>query len=267
MLFFLTKISKQFEKHLNSLNSESPKFGLKIHKGKKKCTTNHASTEDTQTEQEKNKKKVTEFKYLGEITHLKDTTKEEMCARIRAAWSCYGKNKEILQGRQLPISLKKQVMAQCVLPTMTYIYGSQTWSLKKQLTNKLRTAQRSMERRMLNLKLQDKIPCSENRKRTKTFGIVEYTLKQKWRWAGHIAGMKDSRWTKHCTEWRIRRGTRSRGRPNRKWQYDKARKGGGGGGEGGRGGHLEQESNKQRTMEGIDGGLHPALDGQSLDVR
>ena len=33
------------------------------------------------------------------------------------------------------------------------------------------------------------------------------------------------------------------------------------------GSHLEQESNTQRTMEGIDGGLHPAVDGQSLGER
>ena len=31
--------------------------------------------------------------------------------------------------------------------------------------------------------------------------------------------------------------------------------------------HLEQESNIQRTLEGTDGGLHPAVDGQSLDKR
>ena len=30
------------------------------------------------------------------------------------------------------------------------------------------------------------------------------------------------------------------------------------------GNHLEQESNRQKTMEDIDGGLHPAVDGQSL---
>ena len=28
--------------------------------------------------------------------------------------------------------------------------------------------------------------------------------------------------------------------------------------------HLEQQSNRQRTMEDIDGGLHPAVGGQSL---
>ena len=44
-----------------------------------------------------------------------------------------------------------------------------------------------MERQMLNLKLQHKIKCSEIRKKeTKMVDIVECTLKQKWKWAGHI---------------------------------------------------------------------------------
>ena len=76
-----------------------------------------------------------------------------------------------------------------------------------------------MERGILGLKLQDKIPCSEIRKRTKIICIIEYTLKQKWRWARHIARMKDNRWAKRC-----RRGKRSRGRPSRKWQEDITRK-------------------------------------------
>ena len=35
-----------------------------------------------------------------------------------------------------------------------------------------------MERKMLDLKLQDKITCSEIRRRTKIIDIIEYTLKQ-----------------------------------------------------------------------------------------
>ena len=128
------------------------------------------------------------------------------------------KNEELLQDRQLRISLKKQVMDQCVLPTMTY--DCQTGSLNKQLTNKLRTAQTAIKSKLLGLKLQHKIPCSEIRKRRKIIDIVVYTLKQKWRWAGHTARMKDYRWTKRCTEWQPRRGKRSRGRPSRRWLYD-----------------------------------------------
>ena len=33
------------------------------------------------------------------------------------------------------------------------------------------------------------------------------------------------------------------------------------------GNHLDQESNRQKTMADIDGGLHPAVDGQSLGER
>ena len=80
----------QMEKYLNNLNSESLKVGLKIHKGKTKYMTNHTDSEDILIDQQKIEK-VTEFKYLGQTTHLKDTTKEEIYARIRAAWSCFGK--------------------------------------------------------------------------------------------------------------------------------------------------------------------------------
>ena len=51
------------------------------------------------------------------------------------------------------------------MPTMTY--GCQTWSLNKQMTNKLRTAQRAMERKMLDLKLKDKDTMIENQKKNK----------------------------------------------------------------------------------------------------
>ena len=45
--------TKQMEKHLNSLNSESLKVGLKIHKGKTKYMTNHADSEDILIDQKK----------------------------------------------------------------------------------------------------------------------------------------------------------------------------------------------------------------------
>ena len=45
--------------------------------------------------------------------------------------------------------------------------AARTWSLNKQMTNKLRTAQRAMDRKMLDLELQEKIPCSEIRKKNK----------------------------------------------------------------------------------------------------
>ena len=113
------------EKHLNTLNTESLKVGLKIHKGKTKYTTNHADSEDILIDQEK-MEKVTEFKYLKQTTHLKDTTKEEIYTRFRAVWSCFGykKNKTRKYSKigNSPFHSKKQqqIMDQCVLPTIAY---------------------------------------------------------------------------------------------------------------------------------------------------
>ena len=59
--------------------------------------TNHADSEDILTDQQKIEK-VTEFKYLGQTTHLKDTAKKKMYARIRAAWSSFGKKQRNTPG-------------------------------------------------------------------------------------------------------------------------------------------------------------------------
>ena len=49
----LNETTKQMEKTLNNLNSESLKVGLKIHKGKTKYMTNQADSEDILIDQQK----------------------------------------------------------------------------------------------------------------------------------------------------------------------------------------------------------------------
>ena len=136
---------------------------------------------------------MTKFKYLGQTTHVKDTPKEEINARIRAAWSSFGENKGIVQDRQFPISLKNKKKPSY---GQMRIAINDLWLPKmvsyKQLTNKLRTGQRAMERNTSNLKLQDKIPCSKIGNRTELMDIIKHTLKQNRKWAGHIARMKDN---------------------------------------------------------------------------
>ncbi|GFO17416.1 endonuclease-reverse transcriptase [Plakobranchus ocellatus] len=96
-------------------------------------------------------------------------------------------------------------------------HGCQTWTLNKQLCQKLQTAQRAMERKMLNIKLKDRILTIEIRKKTQVTDVVQYIQRQKWRWAAHIAREKDNRWIKRCTEWQPRSGKRDRGRPEARW--------------------------------------------------
>ena len=49
--------------------------------------------------------------------------------------------------------------------------------------------------------------------------IVQYVTNRKWKWAGHIARLKDNKWTIRNTEWQIK-GIRSVGRPERRWRDD-----------------------------------------------
>ena len=102
--------------------------------------------------------KMTNYKYPGQTIAMENRTKQEVLIKIKAGWNVFEKktNREIFLDRHLPMSLKRKVFNRCVLPAITY--GCQTWSLTKALVEKLEINQRAMERRMLNVKLKDRIP-------------------------------------------------------------------------------------------------------------
>ena len=204
------------EHQLIKVNEETLKIGLKIHKGKTKFMTNIDTTDNIKvigTEIVK----VTNYKYLVQTTAMENSTKQEVSIRIKAGWSVFGKFREIFLDRHIPMTLIRKVFNQCVLPAITY--GCQTWSLTKALVKKLETSQRAMERRMLDVKLEDGIRNTTIRKKTRVTYTFQYVTNTKWQWAGHTARMKDNRWTFRSTEWQTE-GPRSAGRPKRRWRDD-----------------------------------------------
>ena len=68
---------------------------------------------------------------------------------------------------------------------------------------------------MLNVKLKDRIRNTIIRQRTRMTDIVQYVTNTKWKWAGHIAPMKDNRRAIRSTEWQTE-GVRSAGRSKRR---------------------------------------------------
>ena len=128
--------------------------------------------------------------------------REEVLIITKAGWSCFGRYKDILCEQKLPMCLRKRMYDQCVIPTMTYGgggYGAETWTTTKHLEQKLMTAQRAMERRMLNITIRDKSRNSEIRKQTKVKDVMLKIREAKWRWAGHLIRREDNRWTKRLT--------------------------------------------------------------------
>ena len=208
---------KNNETQLNIINKESKKVGLGIHRGKAKYITNYCTDEKIFIEGTEIEK-VESYKYLGQTISMENRTLEEVLMRIKMGWSVFYKYREIFLDKDLPICLKRKVFNQCVIPTLSY--GSQTWSLTKEIANKITVCQRAMERKMLGIKLQDKIPNNVIREKTKLNDILRVITKSKWKWAGHVARMNDNRWTIRSTEWQVREGKRSRGRPKRRWQDD-----------------------------------------------
>ena len=106
---------------------------------------------------------------MGQITTTNRKSEDEIKERIRKSWSYFGKNREIFMDKNLPLSLKRQVFNQCIIPTTAY--GCETWAINKQQTTKIRSMQRAMERKILQIKLKDNIPHRDIRERqiSKTF--------------------------------------------------------------------------------------------------
>ena len=89
----------------------------------------------------------------------------------------------------------------------------------KSISKETRNKPTSYGRGMLNVKLKDRIRNTTIRQRTRVTDIVQYVTSTKWKWAGHIARMKDNRWTIRSTEWQTE-GVRSVGKPKRRWRDD-----------------------------------------------
>ena len=95
-------------------------------------------------------------------------------------------------------------------------YGSETWALTKVLTQKLASAQRSMERKIIGLTWQDMKTSKWIRSQTKCKDITKVIKRLKWEWAGHLARRQDNRWCTLSTLW-TPPYTRGRGRPAKRW--------------------------------------------------
>ena len=96
------------EIQFDNLNEESKNVGLEMHKGKTKYMTN-LSTEDSIRIEDQDIVKVKEYKYLGQPLKLEDCTKGEVMRRITSGWCCFGRHKEILCNRYIPISLRRSL--------------------------------------------------------------------------------------------------------------------------------------------------------------
>ena len=214
-IILISETPEELQIMLNDLNRESLKVGLKMNRSKTKIMFNRNANKLNIKLEDEDLEQVEEYNYLGQIIKLEKDHEIEIKRRITIGWKAFYKNRDVLKSN-LPTCLKRKVYNACIIPAMTY--GCETWKLTKALVNKLRVAQRAMERAMLGITLRDKKRTTWIREQTKVRDIIEIIKEQKWRWAGHIARREDDRWTKRLVEWIPRGHKRSRKRPDKRWR-------------------------------------------------
>ena len=203
---------------IRELNEESIKAGLKMNIKKTKVMMCNRLQNNTITVDGKTIEKVDHYTYLVKNISLENETSGEVKRRIQLSWAKFGKLGFIFRDKDLPLSLKKPIFNQCIIPVLSY--GSETWTTTKKLEKKLRVTERAMERIMVGVTRKDRVRNTDLRERTKVRDIIQDIKTKQWRWAGHLARRQDNRWTHIITEWTPRTYTRRRGRQSRRWMDD-----------------------------------------------
>ncbi|VDO08661.1 unnamed protein product [Brugia timori] len=202
---------------INELSQQSVTAGLTMNAKKTKILTNKTNQKTITING--NKIDITEdATYLGQTISFTNRTDKEVNTRVTKAWAKYWSLRNIFKG-PFNIYHKCQIFNMCIIPTLTY--GCQTWTLKKNILEKIRVTQNAMERSMLNVRIKDKIRIEKIKRKLKfNEDAIRYVRRQKWGWAGHITRLNDDRWTYLTTFWQPRNGKRRRGKQKKRWKED-----------------------------------------------
>ena len=128
-------------------------------------------------------------------------------------WKC----KELFR-RDLNLEMKKR-MLNCYVKSVL-LYGCEAWTLGKEVEDRVRPSQHWCYRRMLKISYVDHINNEEVRRRMKCEeNWVDEVGKRKLRFAGHVPRGSGGSLMQIMIEGYID-GTKSRGRPRKKWGDD-----------------------------------------------
>ena len=204
---------------MSELKGKASESGLTINfKRTKRLVKKHDETVTKTPSKDDDIETVTQATYLGQQIAFENRTEIEINTRISKAWSKYWSLKYIFKG-PFKNHHKSQVFNMCVIPSLTY--GCQTLPLTVQNLNKIKVAQNSIERSMLNLKIKDKVKLSHIKNQLcENINAVNHVRKLKWKWAGHVARLKDDRWTHKTTFWYLTHMKRKQGRQATRWSDD-----------------------------------------------
>ncbi|KAI5631309.1 reverse transcriptase (RNA-dependent DNA polymerase) domain-containing protein [Phthorimaea operculella] len=203
---------------LDKLNNSLNEYGLKINTSKTKFMIVSKNTVPTAVPLQLGNsfiEKVKKYKYLGCWLNEIWEPEQEIKIRIEIARCTFQRMKKLFTNRKINLKLRWRMVKCYILPIL--MYGSESWTLKQHLTNKLRAFEMWLYRRMLKIKWTDKITSEKVLQiMKKDLEVVSTIKKRKAAYFGHIYRNSKYNLLQLIIEGKIE-GKRGRGRRRISW--------------------------------------------------
>jgi hypothetical protein len=157
---------------------------------------------------------VDKFCYLGDMMSVGGGADAAVVTRISSGWKNFRELQPILTAKYVSCKTKGFLYTACVRSVM--IYGAETWSMTKGISDLLNRAEMRMVRWMCGVSLLDHIRSEDLRHRMGILDIGEMLRRARLRWFGHVMRKDDYDAVKKCMDLEVE-GTAPRG-PRKTWR-------------------------------------------------
>ena len=214
-LALLSHHLQDMQEKVDSLREASKRVGLKINSQKTKVLRTNHKQEAPITIEGAAVEDVKEFVYLGSKISHTGGTDEDITARIKKARQAFAILRPVWMSTAIQTHTKLRIFDSNVKSVL--LYGSETWRVIKNSSNKIQTFINKCLQRILNVKWFDRVPNTTLWERAKQEQLAVQVRRQRWRWVGHMLRKDTANVTRQALEWNPQ-GKRKRGRPKQTWR-------------------------------------------------
>ncbi len=209
--------NSELQELVQRIHESSKKYGMEISQEKTKVMTNQYA-QITQPIKIENKtlEEVKSFKYLG-ATISDEGSKPEIMSRIAQANNALAKLQPIWKSQTIRLETKLKLMKSLV--HSIFLYGSETWTINKEIEKRITAFENKCYRRILNIKFQDKVSNERlHQMLDEAIGsrdqLMDIIKRRKLKWYGHVT--RGNGLSKTILQGTVQ-GKRKQGRPKKTW--------------------------------------------------
>ena len=124
---------------------------------------------------------VDKFCYLGNMLDAGGGAKSSTATRVKSGWKKFRELLPLLTTKAISLKVKGELYAACVRSVM--LYGSETWLIKVEESQRLHRNEMSMIRWMCGVTMMDRYPCEELQAWVGIKPIVDVMRQRRLHWS------------------------------------------------------------------------------------